>query len=297
MPSRIIANSLARNSTERAPCSTRGSLNTPASSRLYHNTKPSRSQSKILSRSPRRERNTNKWPLCGFSPMTALTRSAKRSNPQRMSVASLAIQIRAPCARSIACKLGNPITPPSPPPPATPAPVRHRILVPPSGSGHSAAGFQHAHRLLRSALPPPLALPGIASARCRATVSSMRENTPCPEHAHGRTPSHPVRYAPARKPAFAISPMSSLPVCFAWSCRNIAMRHRLSQDGVRLALTMYVLVAIVRKRLGLEASLYQTLQILSVTLFEKTPISQALQTFDLEANLLGDPNQLILFNL
>jgi hypothetical protein len=58
-----------------------------------------------------------------------------------------------------------------------------------------------------------------------------------------------------------------------------------------------VLVAIVRKRLGLEASLYQTLQILSVTLFEKTPISQALQTFDLEANLLGGPNQLILFNL
>jgi len=53
----------------------------------------------------------------------------------------------------------------------------------------------------------------------------------------------------------------------------------------------------VRKRLGLEASLYQTLQILSVTLFEKTPISQALQTFDLEANQLGDPNQLILFNL
>ena len=37
--------------------------------------------------------------------MTARTRSAKRSNPQRMSVASLAIQIRALCARSIACNL------------------------------------------------------------------------------------------------------------------------------------------------------------------------------------------------
>jgi hypothetical protein len=34
----------------------------------------------------------------------SFTRSASRSNPQRMSVASLAIQIRAPCARSIACK-------------------------------------------------------------------------------------------------------------------------------------------------------------------------------------------------
>ena len=39
-----------------------------------------------------------------------------------------------------------------------------------------------------------------------------------------------------------------------------------------IALSVYVLVAIVRKRLGLEVSLYQILQILSVTLFEKTPI-------------------------
>jgi hypothetical protein len=49
--------------------------------------------------------------------------------------------------------------------------------------------------------------------------------------------------------------------------------------------------------LELEASLYQTLQILSVTLFEKTPILQALRTFDMEENLLQDANQLILFNL
>ena len=44
----------------------------------------------------------------------------------------------------------------------------------------------------------------------------------------------------------------------------------------------------VRKRLGLEASLYQILQILSVTLFEKMPILQALQVSPY------DPNQLIL---
>ena len=54
-----------------------------------------------------------------------------------------------------------------------------------------------------------------------------------------------------------------------------------------------MLVAIVRKRLGLEASLYQILQILSVTLFEKTPILQALQPSDSHENLLDDPNQLI----
>ena len=90
---------------------------------------------------------------------------------------------------------------------------------------------------------------------------------------------------------------------FKWIKQHLRIKafYGTSENAVKtqiwIAVSMYVLVAIVRKRLGLEASLYQTLLILSVTLFEKTPISQALQTFDLEANLLGDPNQLILFNL
>jgi hypothetical protein len=50
-----------------------------------------------------------------------------------------------------------------------------------------------------------------------------------------------------------------------------------------IAVSIYVLVAIVRKRLGLAASLYQTPQILSVTLFEKTPILCALQAPDADA--------------
>ena len=45
-----------------------------------------------------------------------------------------------------------------------------------------------------------------------------------------------------------------------------------------------------------EASLYQILQILSVTLFEKVPILQAFQTSDSETDLLQDGNQLILFD-
>ncbi|MDA1237258.1 MAG: IS4 family transposase, partial [Acidobacteria bacterium] len=43
-------------------------------------------------------------------------------------------------------------------------------------------------------------------------------------------------------------------------------------------------------------SLYQILQILSVTLFEKTPILQALQASDSHQLLLDDSNQLILFD-
>jgi len=60
--------------------------------------------------------------------------------------------------------------------------------------------------------------------------------------------------------------------------------------------SVYVLVAIVRKRLRLEASLYQTLQILSVTLFEKTPISCALPAIDMETDFPETINQLILFD-
>jgi hypothetical protein len=57
-----------------------------------------------------------------------------------------------------------------------------------------------------------------------------------------------------------------------------------------------VLVAIIRKRLELDSSLYQILQILSLTLFEKTPILQALQVSDSQDELLDPGNQLILFD-
>lgn len=63
-----------------------------------------------------------------------------------------------------------------------------------------------------------------------------------------------------------------------------------------IAVSIYVLVAIVRKRLGIEASLYQLLQIFSVTLFEKTPILRALQTDGFTNELHGSANQLILFD-
>ena len=43
-----------------------------------------------------------------------------------------------------------------------------------------------------------------------------------------------------------------------------------------IAISVYVLVAIVKKRLGVAASLYTILQILSLTLFEKTPLDQLL---------------------
>jgi hypothetical protein len=90
---------------------------------------------------------------------------------------------------------------------------------------------------------------------------------------------------------------------FKWIKQHLRIKafYGTSENAVKtqiwIAVSTYVLVAIARKRLELDATLYQTLQVLSVTLFEKTPIPQALQAFDRKANLLADVNQLILFNL
>jgi hypothetical protein len=61
-----------------------------------------------------------------------------------------------------------------------------------------------------------------------------------------------------------------------------------------IAVAVYALVAIVRKRLNLNLSLHEMLQILSVTPFEKTPMIQLLTTSALKENLNYDPKQLIL---
>ena len=64
-----------------------------------------------------------------------------------------------------------------------------------------------------------------------------------------------------------------------------------------VALSVYVLVAIIKKRLGLDLSLYQILQILSVTIFEKTPILQGFSEF-IDGTADADPcMQLSLFDL
>jgi hypothetical protein len=90
---------------------------------------------------------------------------------------------------------------------------------------------------------------------------------------------------------------------FKWIKQHLRIKafYGTSENAVKtqiwIAVSVYVLVAIVRKRLGLEASLYQTLQILSVTLFEKTPILCALQALDAGANFAENVNQLILFDI
>jgi len=89
---------------------------------------------------------------------------------------------------------------------------------------------------------------------------------------------------------------------FKWIKQHLRIKafYGTSQNAVKtqiwIAVSVYVLVAIVRKRLGLETSLYQILQILSLTLFEKMPILQALQASDSQETLPDPGNQLILFD-
>jgi hypothetical protein len=90
---------------------------------------------------------------------------------------------------------------------------------------------------------------------------------------------------------------------FKWIKQYLRIKafYGTSENAVKtqiwIALSVYVLVAIVRKRLGLEASLYQILQILSLTQFEKTPILEALRPPVSDTDLDDIDNQLILFDL
>jgi hypothetical protein len=107
-------------------------------------------------------------------------------------------------------------------------------------------------------------------------------------------------------PAFTIAQIYKcrwqVELFFKWIKQHLRIKafYGTSENAVKtqiwIAVSVYVLVAIVRKRLGLEASLYQILQVLSVTLFEKTPILRALQASDPESDLLDVGNQLILFD-
>ena len=63
-----------------------------------------------------------------------------------------------------------------------------------------------------------------------------------------------------------------------------------------IAVSIYVLVAIMKKRLKIEASLYTILQVLSVTIFERMPLLQALTDSDYRSKTDESNNQLFLFN-
>jgi hypothetical protein len=88
---------------------------------------------------------------------------------------------------------------------------------------------------------------------------------------------------------------------FKWIKQHLRIKrfYGTSENAVKtqiwIAVSVYVLVAIVKKRLDLDASLYTLLQILSVTLFERMPIDQALARDENRCNHPQITNQLELF--
>lgn len=90
---------------------------------------------------------------------------------------------------------------------------------------------------------------------------------------------------------------------FKWIKQHLRIKafYGTSENAVKtqiwIAVSVYVLVAIVKKRLQLEQSLYTILQILSLTCFEKTSIYQILTESDHEETKTTSCNQLSLFDL
>jgi hypothetical protein len=87
---------------------------------------------------------------------------------------------------------------------------------------------------------------------------------------------------------------------FKWVKQNLRIKrfYGTSENAVKtqiwIAVSVYVLIAIVKKELKLDASLYTLLQILSVSLFEKMPICQAFSGLGAQYDDIQTDNQLIL---
>lgn len=89
---------------------------------------------------------------------------------------------------------------------------------------------------------------------------------------------------------------------FKWIKQHLRINrfYGTSENAVKtqiwIAVSTYVLIAIIKKKLNLNTSLYSLLQILSVTLFEKISLQQALQNIGDRSNMSENQNQLNLFN-
>ena len=89
---------------------------------------------------------------------------------------------------------------------------------------------------------------------------------------------------------------------FKWIKQNLRIKsfYGTTENAVKtqvwIAVSVYVLVAIIKKRLYLDMSLYTILQILSVTIFERVPLLQILTKPNYENKVFETPNQLTLFD-
>jgi hypothetical protein len=108
-------------------------------------------------------------------------------------------------------------------------------------------------------------------------------------------------------PAFTIAQLYKcrwkVEIFFKWIKQHLRIKsfYGTSLNAVKtqiwIAISVYVLVAIIKKRLNVQYSLYTILQILSLTIFEKLPITQIFTDFDIPNEIEDNFNQLLLFEL
>jgi len=107
-------------------------------------------------------------------------------------------------------------------------------------------------------------------------------------------------------PAFTITQLYRLrwrvELFFKWIKQHLRIKaffgtnENAVKSQIWIAISVYVLVAIIKKRLNLSASLYEILQILSLTMFERTPLHQLLTLSPPEPSIITPANQLKLFD-
>jgi hypothetical protein len=111
-------------------------------------------------------------------------------------------------------------------------------------------------------------------------------------------------FLPARSIALLYKCRWQIELFFKWIKQHLRIKafYGTSENAVKtqiwIAISVYVLIAIIKKRLSVELSPYTILQILSIALFEKVPLVQMLTDFDyknIEPNAFQLPNQLKLF--
>lgn len=108
------------------------------------------------------------------------------------------------------------------------------------------------------------------------------------------------------KPALTIAKLYKLrwrvELFFRWIKQNLRIKsfYGTSENAVRtqiwVAMAIYALVAIIKKKLAMGLPLYNFLQILSVTVFEKVPLNQLLTFSDDQVSKAKDPNQFVLLD-
>jgi Transposase DDE domain/Domain of unknown function (DUF4372) len=108
------------------------------------------------------------------------------------------------------------------------------------------------------------------------------------------------------QPALTIAQLYNLrwrvELFFRWIKQNLRIKsfYGTSENAVRtqiwVAMAIYALVAIIKRKMSMDLPLYNFLQILSVTAFEKVPLNQLLTFSDDHDSEVDDPNQFVLFN-